>query len=136
MSFSVGQGEVLGVVGESGAGKSVSAMAVLGLLPPTASVAGSARYRGRELLGMPDHQLDRVRGARVAMIFQDPMSSLNPVHRVEAQIAEAVRVHGGASRSQARERAVDRLDLVGMPQAAIRAHSYPHELSGGCASGS
>ncbi|SHG37939.1 ABC transporter ATP-binding protein [Streptoalloteichus hindustanus] len=133
LSYEVRAGEVLGVVGESGSGKSVSSMAVMGLLPPTARVSGSIRFRGRELLGLSDVELSRVRGDRVAMVFQDPLSALTPVFPVGEQIAEAVLVHAGGrvSRSAAARRAVELLDLVGIPHAAERAKAFPHEFSGG-----
>ncbi|MDP9005487.1 MAG: ABC transporter ATP-binding protein [Actinomycetota bacterium] len=131
VSWSVGPGQVLGIVGESGAGKSVSALAVMGLLPDSAVVSGSARLRGTELVGMPPGVLNRYRGERLAMIFQDPMSSLNPVRTVGWQLAEAVRVHHEVSRRDARSRAVELLELVGIPNPRQRARGYPHELSGG-----
>nr|WP_067479934.1 ABC transporter ATP-binding protein [Actinomadura hibisca] len=131
LDFSVGPGEVLGVVGESGSGKSAAALAAVGLLPPGARAEGSVRLRGRELLGRPDAELSRVRGKDLAMVFQDPLSALTPVHTVGDQIAETIRVHAGATRAAARARAVELLDLVGIPDAARRARAYPHEFSGG-----
>jgi peptide/nickel transport system ATP-binding protein len=131
VSFDVGPGEVLGVVGESGCGKSVTAAALMGLLPRTATVAGSIRFRGRELVGLPGRQLRALRGSEIAMIFQDPMSALNPVHTVGAQLAEAYRAHHDVSRRVARSRAVEALELVGIPQPARRADQFPHEFSGG-----
>ncbi|MGI5203146.1 dipeptide ABC transporter ATP-binding protein [Spirillospora sp. CA-108201] len=131
VSFSAGAGEALGIVGESGAGKTALALALMGLLPEGARVSGSVRLRGRELLGRTDAELSRVRGKDLAMVFQDPLSALSPVRTVGAQIAEAVRIHSAASRAAARARAVELLDLVGMPDAARRARSYPYELSGG-----
>ncbi|MEV4251927.1 dipeptide ABC transporter ATP-binding protein [Spirillospora sp. NPDC049652] len=131
VSLSVGRGEVLGVVGESGSGKTALALAVLGLLPQRTRVTGSVRLRGRELLGLSDGEMSRVRGKDLAMVFQDPLSSLTPVHPVGDQIAEAIRVHSGATRSAARARAVELLDLVGIPEAARRARAHPHEFSGG-----
>ena len=131
VSFEVATGEVLGVVGESGSGKSVSLMAVPGLLPPAARVTGSIRFDGTELIGAPAETLRGVRGADVAVIFQDPMSSLNPVHTVGRQIAEARRAHGGTSKSQAWDDAVAALALVDIPQPEQRARQYPHEFSGG-----
>nr|WP_308287072.1 ABC transporter ATP-binding protein [Actinomadura parmotrematis] len=130
-SFAVERGEVLGVVGESGSGKSALALAVLGLLPAGARVRGSVRLRGRELLGLPDAALSRVRGKDLAMVFQDPLSALTPVHQVGDQIAETIRVHAGATRRAARTRAVELLELVGVPDAARLARAYPHEFSGG-----
>ncbi|MCP2259655.1 peptide/nickel transport system ATP-binding protein [Streptoalloteichus tenebrarius] len=133
LSYHVNAGEVLGVVGESGSGKSVSSMAVMGLLPDTARVSGSIRFRGRELLGLSDVELSRVRGHQVAMVFQDPLSALTPVYTVGEQVAEAVLVHGRGrvSRAEAARRAVELLDLVGIPRAAERARAFPHEFSGG-----
>jgi oligopeptide/dipeptide ABC transporter ATP-binding protein len=131
VSFTVDAEAVVGIVGESGSGKSVTMMAVMGLLPRTATVKGSVRFRGEEILGLPDKQLRRYRGRKLAMIFQDPLTSLNPVFTVGAQIAEAIRVHNDVKRSAAMERAVELLDLVGIPNAAKRARQYPHEFSGG-----
>ncbi|MGI5322173.1 dipeptide ABC transporter ATP-binding protein [Actinomadura nitritigenes] len=131
VGFDVGAGEVLGVVGESGSGKTALALAMVGLLPPDARVTGSVRLRGEELVGRSDAELSRVRGKDLAMVFQDPLSALTPVHPVGDQIAEAVRVHSGATRAAARARAVELLDLVGIPGAARRARAHPHEFSGG-----
>jgi peptide/nickel transport system ATP-binding protein len=125
-------GEVLGIVGESGSGKSVTSLAVMGLLPENARVTGSVRYRGQELLGRRDKALSGVRGKGVSMIFQDPMTSLDPVYKVGYQIEETLRVHDKALSSQAaRARATELLELVGIPNAAARTQSYPHEFSGG-----
>ena len=123
--------EVLGIVGESGSGKSVSTMALLGLLPKTARITGSARFRGHEMIGMRDKEARTFRGKRIAMIFQDPMTSMNPVYTVGYQLAEAVRSHHEVSMKDAKRRAVEMLDLVGIPQAERRVDSYPHEFSGG-----
>jgi oligopeptide/dipeptide ABC transporter ATP-binding protein len=131
LSYEVRAGEVLAVVGESGSGKTVSCLAVMGLLPERAMVRGSARLGGEELLGAPEAVMRRVRGNRIAMIFQDPLASLNPVYTVGHQIAEAVRVHQPVSRRAARRRAVELLELVGIPQPPLRARQYPHEFSGG-----
>jgi peptide/nickel transport system ATP-binding protein len=131
LSYRVGAGEVLGIVGESGSGKSVSALAVMGLLPASARVAGSVRLGGGELLGLGDRELSRVRGKAISMIFQDPLSALTPVYAVGEQIAEAVRVHQRVSKGEASGRAVELLDLVGIPDAARRARAFPHEFSGG-----
>jgi oligopeptide/dipeptide ABC transporter ATP-binding protein len=132
LSYSVERGEVLAVVGESGSGKTMSCLALMGLLPSGARVSGSARFDGQELIGAPESTLRRLRGNRVAMIFQDPLSSLNPVYTVGRQIAEAVRAHDrSVSRREARRRAVEMLDVVRIPQANVRVAQYPHELSGG-----
>src|ERR1700712_802675 len=132
VDYTLRSGEVLGIVGESGSGKSVTSLAVMGLLPPSAQVLGSVRYRGQELLGRNDKELSRVRGKGISMIFQDPMTSLDPVYRVGYQIEETLRVHDRSLSSKAAEaRAVELLELVGIPNAAGRVRSYPHEFSGG-----
>ncbi|MER6493633.1 ABC transporter ATP-binding protein [Streptomyces griseorubiginosus] len=132
ISFSVAPGEVLGVVGESGSGKSVSMLAVLRLLTnPNVSVSGQVLFRGRDLLTLPDKEMRAVRGREIAMVFQDPMTALTPVYTVGWQIAEAIRAHEQVSRKEARARAVRLLSDVGIPDAASRAHAYPHEFSGG-----
>ena len=132
VSFSVAPGEVLGVVGESGSGKSVSMLAVLRLLTnPNVTVSGEVLFRGRDLLALPDKEMRAVRGREIAMVFQDPMTALTPVHTVGWQIAEAIRAHEQVSRRQARARAVQLLSDVGIPDAASRADAYPHEFSGG-----
>ncbi|MGX7827094.1 ABC transporter ATP-binding protein [Actinokineospora sp. 24-640] len=133
LSYEVAPGEVLGIVGESGSGKSVSSLAVMGLLPAQARVSGSIRFRGKELLGLGDTELSRVRGRRISMVFQDPLSALTPVYTVGDQIAEALLTHGRGrvGRQQAAKRAVELLDLVGIPNAAARAKAFPHEFSGG-----
>ncbi|MFZ5869645.1 MAG: dipeptide ABC transporter ATP-binding protein [Actinomycetota bacterium] len=127
----VAQGETLAVVGESGSGKSVTMMAALGLLPDNADVTGSVRFAGKELTTLPDRDLRAVRGREIGVVFQDPMSSLNPVHTVGHQIAESLRVHAGQSARQATTRAVELLDEVGIPDAGRRAGDYPHHFSGG-----
>ena len=131
VSFDLSPGEVLAVVGESGCGKSVTAMAAMGLLPPTATVTGSIRLGSRELTGATDKQLQKVRGQDIAMIFQEPMTSLNPVLTVGRQIGEVLRRHQGLGRREARERAVELLELVGIPAPRQRVDEYPHQLSGG-----
>ncbi|MFC4589385.1 dipeptide ABC transporter ATP-binding protein [Sphaerisporangium corydalis] len=131
VSYSVEAGEVLGVVGESGAGKSVTSLAVMGLLPRHARVAGSARLHGHELVGASDRELAAFRGKSISMVFQDPLSAMTPVYRVGDQIAEAVRVHQRVGRGRAAERAVELLDLVGIPHPRRRARAFPHEFSGG-----
>jgi peptide/nickel transport system ATP-binding protein len=131
LSYQVSPGEVLGIVGESGSGKSVSSLAVMGLLPPQATVTGSICFQGRELLERPDVELSQIRGRRISMIFQDPLSALTPVYTVGDQVAEALIVHGTLSRRAAGARATELLDLVGIPDAARRARAFPHEFSGG-----
>nr|WP_055506145.1 ABC transporter ATP-binding protein [Nonomuraea pusilla] len=131
VSLEVSRGEVLGVVGESGSGKSVTAAAVMGLLPPGARVGGSVRLHGKELLGAPERELTALRGKTVSMVFQDPLSALTPVYRVGDQIAEAVRVHRRVGKEAAAVRAVELLDLVGIPRPGERAAAFPHEFSGG-----
>ncbi|MFF8725054.1 dipeptide ABC transporter ATP-binding protein [Streptomyces sp. NPDC015171] len=131
VSLTLERGEVLGLVGESGSGKSVTALAVLGLLPRTATARGSIRLDGTELLGASERELTAIRGDRVAMVFQDPLSAFTPVHRIGDQIAEAVRAHRDIGRAQAGARAVELLDLVGIPEPALRARAFPHEFSGG-----
>src|SRR5690606_2442847 len=131
VSYQLRRGEVLGIVGESGSGKSVTSMAVMGLLPGTARVAGSVRFDGRELIGASDAELTRIRGRRIAMIFQDPMTSLNPVYTIGYQIAEAVRAHHDVSKEAALARAAELLEIVRIPNAKARLSNYPHELSGG-----
>ncbi|GHC72121.1 ABC transporter ATP-binding protein [Nocardiopsis terrae] len=131
VSYQVRRGEALGIVGESGSGKSVTSMAIMGLLPRTAKVTGSARVLGQEVIGLNDAQFSKVRGQRIAMIFQDPLTSLNPVHTIGAQISEAILTHRKVSRAQAREKSVHLLDRVGIPNPEQRVDQYPHELSGG-----
>ncbi len=130
LSFEIGEGESLGLVGESGSGKSVTSLAILRLLPPQAQVEGSIRFAGEELPTKSLSEMQRVRGAKVSMIFQEPMTALNPVMRVGDQVAEAVLAHGG-SKQDANARAVKALEDVGIPEAARRARDYPHQLSGG-----
>jgi len=131
VSFTLTPGEVLGIVGESGSGKSVSSLAVMGLLPASARVTGSARLRGQDILGLPDRELAKIRGRKIAMIFQDPLSALTPVYSIGDQIAETVMIHQGSSKAAAFARSVELLDAVGIPNAAQRAKAYPHEFSGG-----
>lgn len=131
VSYQVSRGESVGIVGESGSGKSVTSLAVMGLLPRNARVSGSVRFLGEELLGRSDEQMSKERGSRIAMVFQDTSTSLNPVYTVGAQIAEAVRAHNAVSQRQAMKRAVELLDVVGIPDPALRADGYPHEMSGG-----
>jgi peptide/nickel transport system ATP-binding protein len=131
VSYSIAPGEVVAVVGESGSGKTVTAMSLLGLLPATAAVTGRALLAGRDLYGMSHEQLRSVRGNEVGMVFQEPMSALNPVFSVGAQLVEALQVHRKLSSSDARRRAVELLELVGLPSPGERFRAYPHELSGG-----
>ncbi|WBY02768.1 ABC transporter ATP-binding protein [Ramlibacter tataouinensis] len=132
VSFVLEQGQTLGIVGESGSGKSVTMLSLLGLLPPNGAVTGGrALFRGRDLLAMGRDDLRHIRGNDIAMVFQDPMTTLNPLFRVGDQLAEAVRAHRRVSQRQARDRAVELLDLVGVPDPARRARQYPHEFSGG-----
>jgi len=131
VSLELAPGQVLGVVGESGCGKSVTAMSILRLLPPTARVSGIARFDGVDLLRAPASHLRRVRGREISFVFQEPMTSLNPVLRVGHQVAEVLRRHLGLSRGAARKRAVELLDLVHIPDPDRRVDEYPHQLSGG-----
>jgi peptide/nickel transport system ATP-binding protein len=132
VSFTVERGRTLGIVGESGSGKSVTALAVMGLLPQgAAEVSGAALFEGRDLRGLPDHALRDLRGDRLAMIFQEPMTSLNPSYTVGDQILEAVRRHRDLSRRDARAHAVEMLRRVRIPQPEARFDDYPHKLSGG-----
>src|SRR5690606_3614649 len=124
-------GEVFAVVGESGSGKSVTALSLLGLVPPPGRVEGEVRWKGRDLTTMAAADLRSIRGREISMIFQDPMTSLNPTHTIGRPIGEVVRVHEGASRRVARRRAIEVLGLVGIPRPAQRVDAYPHELSGG-----
>jgi peptide/nickel transport system ATP-binding protein len=131
VSYSVRPGETLAIVGESGSGKSVSSLAVMGLLPSNAVITGSIKFKGTELLGLNDKKLSKLRGSGISMVFQDPLSALTPVYTIGDQIAEAVRIHQEVSKAKAHERAVELLDLVGIPNARLRANSFPHEFSGG-----
>jgi peptide/nickel transport system ATP-binding protein len=131
MSLSLEPREVLGIVGESGCGKSVTALSVLGLLPPTARVTGRIQFEGLDLLRASRAQLRKVRGRKISFVFQEPMTSLNPVFRVGSQIEEALREHLSLSRPAARERTVELLDLVHIPDPRRRVDEYPHQLSGG-----
>ncbi|MDH6578840.1 peptide/nickel transport system ATP-binding protein [Kitasatospora sp. MAP5-34] len=125
------RGETLGIVGESGSGKSVTALAVLGLLPGSASVRGSVRLEGRELVGLPNRELAKIRGNKIAMVFQDPLSAFTPVYRIGDQIVEALRIHQSLDRAAARKRAAELLDLVGIPEPERALDNFPHEFSGG-----
>jgi len=134
LSFDLAYEQILAVVGESGSGKSVSSLAIMGLLPPrsaTIDPASQVRFRGQSLLGLSASAWRQIRGRKIAMIFQDPMSSLNPVYSIGYQLAEMLRIHEGQSHSQATKAAIDLLEEVGMPEPRRRIHAYPHELSGG-----
>jgi oligopeptide/dipeptide ABC transporter ATP-binding protein len=132
VSFDVFENEVLGIVGESGSGKSVSSLAILGLLPPSARITGSILYRGKDLLTMREKDKRKLRGSKLAMVFQDALAALNPVFTVGSQIGEAIRIHHpDLDRKEVRERVVGLLDIVGIPQPSARVDQYPHEFSGG-----
>jgi oligopeptide transport system ATP-binding protein len=133
VSFDVHRGEVFAIVGESGSGKSVTAMSIVGLLPqpPARIEAEGILWKGEDIANAPDRRMRSIRGAEIAMIFQDPLTALNPVHTVGKQIGEMVRIHEGASRKEARARAIEMLDLVGIPSARQRVDMHPHEFSGG-----
>jgi peptide/nickel transport system ATP-binding protein len=132
ISFTIERGEVLGLVGESGCGKSVTSLSIMRLVPPPGSIVGGRiQLESDDLLGKDAEAMRRVRGARIAMVFQEPMTSLNPVFTIGDQIAAAVRAHAGGGRRAAWERAVDMLDRVQMPAPRDRARDYPHQLSGG-----
>jgi peptide/nickel transport system ATP-binding protein len=131
VDFDLHAGRTLGIVGESGSGKTVTSLAVMGLLPEAAAVSGSITLDGRELLGLDDRRMSAIRGRDLAMVFQDPLSSLTPIFSVGRQIVEALEVHGRMEGARARARAVELLDLVGIPNAKARVDSFPHEFSGG-----
>jgi len=132
VSFNVAQGEVLGLVGESGSGKSVTGYSIMGLVdPPGEIVSGSIRISGREVVGLPEEEMQKLRGKEVAMIFQDPMMTLNPVLRIDTQMVEAILAHEKVSRKAALARAKQALEKVGIPAASERLTSYPHQFSGG-----
>jgi peptide/nickel transport system ATP-binding protein len=132
ISYTVDRGETLGIVGESGSGKSVSSLTVMGLTRArNARISGTVRFNGKDLLGASEEDLRRIRGDDIAMIFQDPLSSLHPFYKVGNQIVEAIRAHRDVTKAQAMDRAVEMLNLVGIPEPKRRAESYPHEFSGG-----
>src|SRR5689334_13148750 len=133
VSFEVPEGATLGIVGESGCGKSVTALSILRLIPYPQGVieSGSIQLRGKELLKLSERQMQDVRGNAISMIFQEPMTSLNPVYTVGAQIVEAIRLHQKKSRGEAREKAIEMLKLVGIPAPETNVDAYPHQLSGG-----
>ena len=132
ISLTVDKGEVVGIVGESGSGKSVTGFSIMGLVdPPGRTVSGSILFKGRELLDQSPREWQKFRGSEVAMIFQDPMMTLNPVLRIDTQMIEAVRAHENVSRDEARRRAVEALGMVGIPSPEERIKAYPHQFSGG-----
>lgn len=132
VTFSVDAGETLAVVGESGSGKSVTSLSIMRLLQEPGHVAsGSITFDGEDLLALSEHEMEGVRGGKIAMIFQEPMTSLNPVYRVGDQIVEAIRIHTDLDKKAAWERAIEALRVVGIPSPEDRAHDYPHQMSGG-----
>jgi oligopeptide/dipeptide ABC transporter ATP-binding protein len=131
VSFSIGEGEILGVAGESGSGKTITALSLLGLLPLGARTSGSVRFEGRELLGLNRKQLRGVRGRQVALVSQDPATSLHPLLRIDVQMTEHVRAHLGFSKERARQRAIEMLDAVRIPDPESALFSHPHQFSGG-----
>lgn len=133
LSYTLEEGQAMALVGESGSGKSVSALALLNLLPRKTSkiTAGSIKFRGQELVGLSEKEMRKLRGGSIAMIFQDPLTSLNPVLTISQQIVEQLEEHGKAKGKQARQRAIELLDLVGIPAPDQRVEQYPHQLSGG-----
>jgi peptide/nickel transport system ATP-binding protein len=131
VSFDVYPGESMAIVGESGSGKSVTSLGILGLLPRSAQITGSAKFKGEELVGMKQDQLRTFRGNRIAMIFQDPMTAFNPLFTIGNQIAEAMEIHGRASGDDALKEAATLLEMVGVPEPGQRVNQYPHEYSGG-----
>jgi len=131
VSLSIDRGQTLGLIGESGCGKSLTALALMGLLPEGAELRGSIRFDGRELVGLAEDDWCRLRGDRIAMVFQEPMTALNPLHPIGRQIAEPLRLHKGLAAGAARAEALRLLERVQLPQAAQRLDAYPHQLSGG-----
>ena len=133
VSYTLDPGETLGVVGESGSGKSVTVMTIMGLIamPPGKIEGGDVRYRGKSLLKMTPKEMQEIRGNDIAMVFQDPMSSLNPVYKIGRQVGEGLRIHRGYSKKEAEARAVELLDMVGIPNPEQRVKDYPHQFSGG-----
>ncbi|MCZ2439050.1 MAG: ABC transporter ATP-binding protein [Burkholderiales bacterium] len=131
IGFSMARGDTVGLIGESGCGKSMTALALMGLLPEGARVSGSIRLQDQELVGLPESEYCRVRGNRIGMVFQEPMTALNPLHTIGRQIGESLRLHKGLSGPAARAQALRLLERVQLPQAAQRLDAYPHQLSGG-----
>src|SRR5699024_8172959 len=131
VTYDVAPGEVLAIVGESGSGKTQSSLSLLGLLPPNGRSSGSAKLGQHELVGAPPSRLRRIRGSEIAVIFQEPMTALNPVYTIGFQIVETIRIHNDVGPAEAKERALELLRLVEMPDPETRFNSYPHQLSGG-----
>ena len=131
VSFALERGDTLGLIGESGCGKSLTALALLGLLPESAVVTGSIRFDGEELVGRGERELCRLRGNRIGIVFQEPMTALNPLHTIGHQVAEPLRLHKGLAADAARKEAIALLERVGLPDAGRRVDAYPHQLSGG-----
>ena len=131
INFTLARGETLGLVGESGCGKSITALSLMGLLPENASLRGSIRFDGQELVGLADDAMRQIRGNRIGMIFQEPMTALNPVHTIGDQVAEPLRLHRNLSKTEARKQVIELLDRVGIPNASKRVDAYPHQFSGG-----
>jgi peptide/nickel transport system ATP-binding protein len=131
ISFDINAGQTLGLIGESGCGKSLTALAIMGLLPERSIATGSISFKGKEILNAPDAELSRIRGARIAMIFQEPMTALNPLHTIAKQIAEPLMLHQDLSRTQVQMRVLELLERVQLPRAKERLNAYPHQLSGG-----
>lgn len=129
VSFSVPDGARVGLIGESGSGKSLTALAIMGLLPDGAVAGGSVRWQGRELIGLPDHDLARLRGDEIGVVFQEPLTALNPIHTIGRQIAESITIHERVPRAQARTRALAEASRVALTEQILR--RYPHQLSGG-----
>ena len=131
VNFSLERGDTLGLVGESGCGKSITAMALMGLLPDNAITTGSIRFEQQELIGLNDAALRKLRGNRIGMVFQEPMTALNPLHTIGHQVAEPLRLHRGISKPEALKQTIALLDRVGIANAAQRLDAYPHQFSGG-----
>ncbi len=131
IGFSLERGETLGIVGESGCGKSITVQSLMGLLPSSAKVTGSIRFAGTELVGLNEREMCRIRGNRIGMIFQEPMTALNPVHTISRQIGEPLRLHRGLTGAAARKEVLALLERVGIPDPASRLDAYPHQFSGG-----